>query len=415
MPTSPRQTIAPPPFACNVELHISPRLRAAIPAMTADQRKGLEENIKRDGKIFNAIRYWHDGKQAVIVDGINRFEIATANNIPYSVEGMEFSGYDAAILWMKLHALGQRNLSEVDERRLMGEVYNATKPARGGDQRSQPPVSTDQPDTVSGWSLTSGGVTAEDIAATAGVSERTVRRAGKMVEALEKFPEAMREAIETGKHAATDTMILALAKMSSEQIATLWGDVRTGRQPGWKAAAESHGYLRPRAKTAAKTTETAAAAPPPEDPAITAATAILKKHKVQCSDEQVKAFAECDADVQDFLAVSVKEGKQTLDQAIERGAVPEMTPEEQCDCENKAIEKYCREVLKFAKDTKPDVSWIDDQGRFDCFLQKLKDGLTTLRSAKAVVCPACHGQGCSVCKVLGFIPKLKADQIGASA
>jgi hypothetical protein len=490
MPTAhANQSLANPPHKVNIELHISERLKAILPPLTAEEFAGLEANIVRAGKVLDAVRYWHDGERAVVVDGMHRLEIAVRLGLPYPVEGMEFPNYEAVEAWMDDFALDRRNLTDEWRKRLLGRRLSRAKQARGGDRKSEEAKSKCQNETLIGKGGDSqSGDTASALASATGVSRNTVIRAEKLNKALDSFPEAMRASIEK----ESDTLILAVAKMSKEQQSTLWGDVRSSRQPGWKEDAKAHGYIRPKAKPKSDTTDagvqatpaakpsggngkpskwddipidlharlkeldttsaeitrlselnmddqrtvvklvdgtrhhTVASAlgawngpvvdtgPPPESPAVTAAKLVLKKHRVQCSDEQATAFSEHEPEVQEVLAKSIKDGKQTLDQAIERGDVPDLTTEEQCECENKAIEKYCREVLKFANDTKPDVSWIDDMGRFECFLQKLKDGLTTVRSAKSVICPACKGEGCKTCKAMGFLPKLKADQIGAA-
>jgi hypothetical protein len=98
------------------------------------------------------------------------------------------------------------------------------------------------------------------------------------------------------------------------------------------------------------------------------------------------------------------------DEAKEDAPDDEPTVEEQIDAHNKAIESFCRGLLKAAKE-KPDAEWIDHKGRWDGFLRKVKQGLETLRSAKAVECPGCEGEGCKECRVLGYLPKLEAESI----
>ena len=86
---------------------------------------------------------------------------------------------------------------------------------------------------------------------------------------------------------------------------------------------------------------------------------------------------------------------------------PEQTIQEVVEEHNKAIESFCRTMLAAAKQ-KPDTSWLDDKGRWEGYIRKVKQGLDTLRSAKAVVCPACAGEGCKECEEYGFLPKLNA-------
>lgn len=205
-----------------LELHISGKLKQALPPLTQEELQALEENIVRDGRVLNRILYWHDGEHAVIVDGMNRYPIAKRHGLPYEASGMEFGCYEEAILWIKKHALGQRNLTVEWKRRLIGEVYNGSKGPRGG--------ATSERSNV-----------AAQIAAEANVSPGTVVRHGKIVEAMGKFPVAMRDSIDNGEHPATDKMILALARIDRHNLQKIWADVRMQRQPNYEAAAKAHG------------------------------------------------------------------------------------------------------------------------------------------------------------------------------
>lgn len=89
----------------------------------------------------------------------------------------------------------------------------------------------------------------------------------------------------------------------------------------------------------------------------------------------------------------------------------EPTTEDQIAEHDKAIEAFCRALMKDAKKNRPDVEWLDHKGRWDGFMRKLKQGLDTLRSAKAAACPACEGDGCKECLQLGYLPKVEAESI----
>lgn len=80
------------------------------------------------------------------------------------------------------------------------------------------------------------------------------------------------------------------------------------------------------------------------------------------------------------------------------------------DTHNKAIESFCRGVRAVAKQ-QPEVAWLDHKGRWEGYFRKVCQGLDTLRCAKAVVCPACVGEGCKECDDLGFLPKMDAEGI----
>ena len=72
----------------HVVLTISERLRNVLPPPTDDQRSQLEDNILADGVIHDPICYWHDGEENLIVDGMNRFEIAEEHGIDFETHEM---------------------------------------------------------------------------------------------------------------------------------------------------------------------------------------------------------------------------------------------------------------------------------------------------------------------------------------
>lgn len=99
--------------------------------------------------------------------------------------------------------------------------------------------------------------------------------------------------------------------------------------------------------------------------------------------------------------------------------VEEPTLEEICDEHNKAIESFCRAIVKQFQDDVPKSPWTED-GRIDSALASLKAGLITLRGAKSEVCPACvEGQTekgkCKYCKGHGFLPVYQAKAIPEDA
>lgn len=89
----------------------------------------------------------------------------------------------------------------------------------------------------------------------------------------------------------------------------------------------------------------------------------------------------------------------------------EPTIEEIVAAHNKAIESFCQSVRNLAKTKPKDIEWLDHKGRWDGYFRKVCQGLDTLRSAKAVVCPACEGETCDKCDSFGYLPKMEAESI----
>ena len=87
----------------------------------------------------------------------------------------------------------------------------------------------------------------------------------------------------------------------------------------------------------------------------------------------------------------------------------EPTLAEICEGENKAIESFCRSLVKFYEENVPRTAWSDESGRIESALSNVRAACSTLRSAKATLCPACEeGQTskgkCRYCKGNGYLP-----------
>ena len=156
-----------------------------IPALTGEEFKQLEANILRDG-CLHPIVTWEE----TIIDGHNRYAICQKHGLTFKTTTMEFSDRDSAMDWMDANQLGRRNLSPVDFKLALGRRYNRTKKTQGtNNQHVQAQSEKDQNDTFQN--------TAAKLATQHGVSEATVKRAGKLAEAVEAHPE-IKEAIASG-------------------------------------------------------------------------------------------------------------------------------------------------------------------------------------------------------------------------
>jgi len=165
-------------------LNIDQEYKALIPPLSAEEFAQLEANILRDG-CLHPIVTWEE----TIIDGHNRYAICKKHDLPFKIITMEFDDRDAAMDWMDTNQLGRRNLSPVDFKLALGRRYNRTKKEAHG--RSDRDFSEDQIDTPK-------TNTAAKLATQHGVSEATVKRAGKLAEAVEAHPE-IKEAIASGK------------------------------------------------------------------------------------------------------------------------------------------------------------------------------------------------------------------------
>jgi hypothetical protein len=113
----------------NVNLTILPELEALIPPLTARERDDLEASIKANG-VLEPIKVWRrDATAPVIVDGHNRYRIATRLGVePLKVDVLEFPDLDEVKAWMLRHQVARRSLTR-DQRAVLFLMHGQPAPA----------------------------------------------------------------------------------------------------------------------------------------------------------------------------------------------------------------------------------------------------------------------------------------------
>lgn len=212
-----------------LELHISEELRKVLPRQLADERKQLAANIRKEGRVVSPILYWYDGKQNVIVDGMNRWEIVQEiddQEIPYQTKKLDFKCIEEAEIWILENALGQRNLKKpADQRKVCAKLYNTLKQQRGGDRKSK------------GQNEPLIRNAAAQVASKAGLSVSTVKRRVN----TEAKIEAMSQAAQAACEGATNADIDRMAKLSSSDQTAVARAIRTGQANSIRAAIKATG------------------------------------------------------------------------------------------------------------------------------------------------------------------------------
>lgn len=237
------------------ELKIHPRLQSALHVLAPDERSQLEANILADGRVLSPILYWNDGDTNWIVDGHNRYDIATRHKIPFRVEPMPtLESLEDCLVWLCDHHLGRRHfMDKLTVRKLRGECYLRTKRGRGGDHRA-----IAQNDPLVGESQSPppppSKSTAETIAEQHKVSTATVKRDAKLVQSLDKLAPKIRDKYESGDLKLSDDIIHALASVGPDVQMLIARDVRVSGIK-WREACAQHGALKQREKPAPKQTQ----------------------------------------------------------------------------------------------------------------------------------------------------------------
>lgn len=170
-----------PPKGLGMDIVIDPEYCALIPPLASDEYSMLESNVKKDG-CRDPLVLWNK----TLLDGHNRLKICRENGLKFEVAYLKFGSREAAKDWIIRNQLGRRNLTRDQWEYFLGERYNREK--RQG-------ARTD---------LTSGKndhklQTSKRLADEYGVTEKTVRRAGKTAEMLNEHPEEKEDVIKKRK------------------------------------------------------------------------------------------------------------------------------------------------------------------------------------------------------------------------
>lgn len=201
-----------------------------IPTISDEERKQLEVNIVEHGGARDPLVVWRYADHDILIDGHNRHEICTRLDLPYEVEALEFGSRDEAADWIDRNQLGRRNLSKQDYKLLLGRRYNRAKKA------------AHRPDKVEKVTALPER-TSERLAKEHGVTEKTVRNAGKFQAAAATL--GIEKEIAAGKVKASEAAVVKAAtslpkKPTREQVEKARDEVAAAkpRRRAAKPAAE---------------------------------------------------------------------------------------------------------------------------------------------------------------------------------
>lgn len=202
--TTPPEVPALPDEDATFEDERSPRIDREFAQLcgmlSPDERERLKASIQQHG-CRDPLVVWAD--RDVLVDGHNRLSICRELGIDFDVVEYEFEDREAVVRWIADNALARRNLTRPQRDYLVGKRYVAERKAHGGD-RGASGQSDHMPRT------------AEKVAATSGLSEKTVRRAAEYAQAVDRIAECAgtkaRAAILSGDVRLTRRQVLRAAE-----------------------------------------------------------------------------------------------------------------------------------------------------------------------------------------------------------
>jgi len=103
-------------------IEIKEEFKNLIPALSAEEYAQLEANVLNEG-IREPIITWN----GYIIDGHNRYDIATRFDLEYKTTSKHFESEIDVKIWMATNQLGRRNLSDYVKGELMEEIEKLEK------------------------------------------------------------------------------------------------------------------------------------------------------------------------------------------------------------------------------------------------------------------------------------------------
>lgn len=95
------------------ELIIDQEFKALIPSLTSEEYNQLEMNLIHEG-CRDSLVTWN----GILIDGHNRYEICTKNNIKFNAVAKEFQTREDVIEWIIRNQFGRRNLPNYERGKL---------------------------------------------------------------------------------------------------------------------------------------------------------------------------------------------------------------------------------------------------------------------------------------------------------
>ena len=172
-------------------LEIKEEFKKLIPPLTSEEFKQLEQNCLAEG-IREAILTWN----GFIIDGHNRYEIATKWNLDFQTKSKHFKDENEVKEWMILNQFGRRNINGYVRSKLALELEEVFK------EKAKENLKASGENFGKGTQISANPIeikpieTRKELAKVANVSHDTIAKV-KVIEA--KAPEEVKEKLSTGE------------------------------------------------------------------------------------------------------------------------------------------------------------------------------------------------------------------------
>ncbi len=198
------------------EIVIDPEFQKLIPALTPEERKGLEASLIADGCISPLVVWF---KHNILLDGHNRHAICLKHDIECEVHEIVLESRDDAKAWIIKNQLGRRNLDESQRAMLAARLKDVFAHAAKDRQKQHGGTAPGRPKDetlVSDLTQVNAGRAREQAAAAMNVSSGLVHAAEKVIS---DGTESLQQAVMGGQVSVSAAAeVAALPKKKQDDI-----------------------------------------------------------------------------------------------------------------------------------------------------------------------------------------------------
>jgi len=201
------------------KLIIDPEFQMLLPVLDRQTFAMLEANILENG-VRDPIVTWNN----IIIDGHNRYEIATKHKIPFKTAAKEFNSRDDVLIWIVSTQIARRNLAPLQLSLFRGMHYLADKRIQGSSNQHSVESENRHSDGLS-------RSTAKRLASEYNVSCRTIERDAKVAQAINAIgltsPEARRNIL-SGSTRVSKKRLRELLTETDNDLADVAASIENG-------------------------------------------------------------------------------------------------------------------------------------------------------------------------------------------
>lgn len=196
---------------------IDEQFRTLIPPLTDDEFIRLEENILKEG-IRDKLVVWND----TLIDGHNRYRIATEYGLQYETVQKDFESREHALNWIISNQLGRRNLNPNQIDYLRGKRYENEKKIISNER------GINQHTSEVGVQIEHRPKTSATLGQEYGVSKSTIQRNEQFAKTVDILPQNVRDDVLANKISITQNEARAVSMMDKPTQKKFLKEVESG-------------------------------------------------------------------------------------------------------------------------------------------------------------------------------------------